>query len=393
MKQSTLFWFLVSTICLAGCSRAREGEDKGYFLSFKQKGQLIAKGQMQDSKGNWYDVWVSPGYEGSARFGWRNIKEAGTDLRRYVEKETYTDLAEDSQDCFEWAYKDCLRDFVFKGTKKSWSNHIKHANTAWEKRAFGWWVAYPSSIILGTVETAFRIPLGLVGTAAGTVSGLAIVPAFHITSPIVQATWNGIVEGTAVPAASFAWQTLVWPPLALFGQKPAPSRVDGFWVRSVGAEPASPDVPPTGKECENLIQWGRTLRENLKEYEQKRKSLDEEYKHKYESLMKEKDEAKKNIAVQEQLRVESLQSDPNRREEIDRLRQSKWTKDRVNKYSSEIWRALERNPDGLTQKERSEIVRLLNEYPPDNSKTSEKTNPLKDSSLQVIKDSETIQIR
>jgi len=58
---------------------------------------------------------------------------------------------------------------------------------------------------------------------------------FGITGFSIKGIWNGGVEGLALPATGLAWNTVVSPPLALFGQKPAKKRVDGFWVRSVSS--------------------------------------------------------------------------------------------------------------------------------------------------------------
>ena len=59
------------------------------------------------------------------------------------------------------------------------------------------------------------------------------MPGYHLVDSTVRAAWHLGVDTVAIPAAGYAWNTAVAPPMALVGQKPAPQRADGFWVRMV----------------------------------------------------------------------------------------------------------------------------------------------------------------
>jgi len=69
------------------------GSDAGYFLSLSQKGQLIWKGQIQDSAGTWYDIWIVPGYVAPTREVGTHLRRTGSDFAEYVQAQKYEDLA------------------------------------------------------------------------------------------------------------------------------------------------------------------------------------------------------------------------------------------------------------------------------------------------------------
>jgi hypothetical protein len=98
----------------------------------------------------------------------------------------------------------------------------------------------------------------------GVVSGVALVPAYHALDSAAVGVWNLGVNTIIVPVAGVGWNTVIGPPLALVGQKPAESRVDGFWVTIVGAGEAAPVRALSQEEVAALGQWGLLL---LKETE------------------------------------------------------------------------------------------------------------------------------
>lgn len=249
-------------------------DDPGYFLSWQQKKQLMALGRIQDSSGTWYDVWICPGYAPPARYAKDHFFAAGRNFHEYVEANKYHALKEGSTSCFTWALKECGLGFTVKGIPRAWGRHFSVAHERTQRRVFGWWLAYPWALMEASVETAFRGALGAAGTAGGIGSGLAVVPAFHALDSAVAGTWNLGVNTLALPAVGLAWNTAVAPPLALVGQKPAQSRVDGFWVTVVdaGQEPSS--RPMTAQENELLAQWGALLLQEAQPFRQERMEID-----------------------------------------------------------------------------------------------------------------------
>ncbi|MGD9782711.1 MAG: hypothetical protein AB7V14_11250 [Kiritimatiellia bacterium] len=268
MRAAILAVFLISTsFALA--------DDPGYFLSWQQKKQLMGLGRIQDASGTWYDVWICPGYAPPGRYAKDHFFAAGRDFREYFEANKYQMLKKGSKACFDWALKECGLGFTVKGIPRAWGKHFSVAQERTQQRVFGWWLAYPWALMEASVETTFRGALGAAGTAGGVASGLAIVPAWHALDSAVAGTWNLGVNTIALPAVGLAWNTAVAPPLALAGQKPSESRVDGFWVTVVdsGQPPRTPPRQYTGL----LAQWGVLLWLEMQSEAAKRQDVERNY--------------------------------------------------------------------------------------------------------------------
>lgn len=286
-------WTLPATglALFLGFAAFARADDPGYFLSWQQKKQLTCLGRIQDGAGTWYDVWICPGYAPPGRYAKDHFFAAGRNFREYFEANKYRMLKEGSSACFDWALKECGLGFTVKGIPRAWGRHFSVAHERTQRRVFGWWLAYPWAFMEASVETAFRGALGAAGTAGGIGSGLAVVPAWHALDSAVAGTWNLGVNTIALPAVGIAWNTAVAPPLALVGQKPAESRVDGFWVTVVASGRTPGDRPPTAAELDLLAQWGALLLRETRSFAQERKDIDRQERTKREELRRAMDAA------------------------------------------------------------------------------------------------------
>ena len=301
------FW--TWTICLAcfwSLAAGAQADDPGYFLSWQQKKQLTCLGRIQDASGTWYDVWICPGYAPPGRYAKDHFFAAGRNFREYFEANKYHMLKKGSSACFDWALQECGLGFTVKGIPRAWGRHFSVAQERTERRVFGWWLAYPWALMEASVETAFRGALGAAGTAGGIASGLAVVPAWHALDSAVAGTWNLGVNTIALPAVGIAWNTAVAPPLALVGQKPAESRVDGFWVTVVASGRTPGDRPPTAAELDLLAQWGALLLRETDSFENERREIDRqeraqqaEYRRAMENASEKAREKRKRVHEQE----------------------------------------------------------------------------------------------
>ena len=255
-KASIYTLCIVFFLCLTSFASAN---DPGYFLSWRQKKELLCLGRIQDSAGVWYDIWICPGYVPPAGYAREHLREAGADFHEYIEANKYQSLKAGSKACFNWALEECGLGFTVKGIPRAWGRHFTVAHERTRRRVFGWWMAYPWAFMESSVETAFRGVLGAAGTAGGVAGGLAVVPVYHALDSAVAGVWNLGVNTIIVPAVGVSWNTVVGPPLALIGQKPAESRVDGFWVTIVpsGRAPATRNL--SQEEIKLLGQWGLLL--------------------------------------------------------------------------------------------------------------------------------------
>ena len=366
--------------------------DSGYFLSLAQKGQLIWSGQIKDEAGVWYDIWIVPGYVEPTRQMGTYLQRAGSDFAEYFQKQKYHDLAKNSGDAFEWAYDDCLTKFTAKGVPKAWGRYWSEADKRTSRRVFGWWFAYPWAFMESTVDTAVRVPLGLAGTLLGTAWGSAVVPGYYAVNSTVAGSWHLAVESVALPVAGYAWNTVISPPMALVGQKPAPSRVDGFWVKQLGATEAqtakNKKKPITQKDVECLAQWGRALMAATQPSENRRQELQKQIAAERETLNK-LQKSWADLGGEERKSVQSLGNDPSLTEIIRYLRDQGFDYQKTSQASIDVRRHLE-SINTLSPAEISRILTLLSSYPltavPAQPQTLRpKTDPVKDS-VQVIKD-------
>jgi len=367
-------------------------DDPGYFLSLKQKGQLIGTGRIQDAQGIWYDVWIVPGYLQPARRTKTYLARTWHDLAEYVQPRKYHDLSDASGDAFEWAYDDCLTDFTVKGVPRAWGRYWSAANRRTSQKVFGWWLAYPWAFLESTVDTVVRVPVGLTGTVLGTVWGVAVVPGYYAVNSAAVGTWHFAVDAVLLPAVGCTWNTVIAPPMAMVGQKPAPSRVDGFWVKSLTAEDVQTastlDTPINPKDIEALAVWGRLLLATNQPYEDRRQALRKQTQAEREAINRKAQQAEADIWSGEQGAIRAMVPDPSQHETIEYLRSRGFDSTRISKTARDIRRYLGDRKE-LLPAEINRILDLLTRYPPltviNQTSLRPKTDPV-ERSIEVIKD-------
>ena len=372
MKTTTCVALL--TALVLGLTLPVMANDPGYFLSWQQKKELVCLGRIQDAAGNQYDVWIVPGYVPPARYARDHFKEAGSNFHEYFEANKYRSLKEGSKACFHWALKSCGLGFTVKGIPRAWGRYFSVAHERTQRRVFGWWLAYPWAFMESSVETAFRGALGSVGTVGGVVSGLAIVPAYHALDSAVAGVWNLGVNTVILPAAGITWNTVVSPPLALVGQKPAPSRVDGFWVTMIKAPPRS----LSAEEVRLLGQWGLLLLKESQPFAQRREQINKDTAEKRDQWMRAmKDSERQKIELQAEEREHIRSAIITNNLSSDALDQI-FTERLVWNYEADIRRQLA--AQNLPEADITNILRLLRNYGSPRSycpvSTRKKTDPL-----------------
>lgn len=220
-----------------------------YFLSWSQKAELIKSGYIEEDN-RWYNVHLAPGYTGPWRYSSSHWAQAGDDLSGYGDAATYRELYRTSRDVYRWGAKSSMMSYAVQGSSDAWKSYLGTAHERTERRIFGWWLAYPWAVLKGTANTGWRYLMGTTGMAGAFATGTVLVPVVYVTEPVVSAMWHAGVDGVVLPVGSAGWNTIVSPPLAMFGQRPAPKRVDGFWV-SITENPylALEEIAPASAEA------------------------------------------------------------------------------------------------------------------------------------------------
>jgi hypothetical protein len=398
MKVVPVLFAVVLLGGLSGCATVSPSQidaktaDSGYFLSMKQKGQLIGTGRIQDAQGVWYDVWIVPGYVQPARRTRTHLQRTGADFAEYVQPRKYHDLAEASGDAFEWAYDDCLTDFTVKGVPRAWGRYWSSANRRTSQRVFGWWLAYPWAFLESTVDTLVRVPVGLAGTTLGTAWGVAVVPGYHAINSAAVGTWHFTVDAVLLPTIACTWNTIIAPPLALVGQKPAPSRADGFWLEQLSAEDvlatSALDTPVRPKDVEALAAWGRLLLTASQPCEDQRQALRKQTQAEHESINLKSQQVEADIRSQERDAIRAAVSDPSQRETLDYLQSRAFDSRRTSRASGDVRRHLA-NREELSPADVNRMMNLLIHNPPSTATNQPplrpKTNPV-EHSIEVMTD-------
>lgn len=338
---------MLAGVVMSGCAsvspvtKSADAPDPGYFLSCRQKWQLVSRGTMEDSYKNLYDVWLIPGYVDPARKAGENAIDAADCLADYIRADTYLSLADKSVDAFDWAFNDCIVDLAIKGTGYGWRDALDHAGEVTERRAFGWWLAYPWALTRETVCTAVRVPLGLTGAALGTVCGAVAVPGYFLARPAVASTFIFSFGAVARPAVLSAWNTAVAPPAAMLGQKPSPSRVDGYWVkvqlmRPLGDQPLQPALVEYNKDVQALIRWGQRGLEVTRPFGPRGTDLRAKAEEEKTATQKRLNTALAELNQEQERAISALASEPDMCEVLQHLRVHGYNQGKLNDMSRDF---------------------------------------------------------
>lgn len=308
MVQRGMRCVLLRLLCLSlfsSCLFLGSGcASSGYFLNAKQKGQLIQKGRMQDrASGDWYDVRIVPGYEEPIRRAGDGLRDTGDALAKYGSKKHWQRTDDNIGNALEWGWNDGLYDFGIKGSGKAWTRSFGAAKKRVDRRVFGWWLAYPWAALSASAENVVRIPVGATGAVAGSVWGLGVVPAYSVLRPAGDAAWSLGVDTVLVPGSAAVWNTVVAPPLALVGERPAPGRTDGFWVRQLSEEQLAKALAAERRLSEADLQaleaWGQTLLDESSEVVAREAEINETYREGVERLERKRTEERDGLWLRE----------------------------------------------------------------------------------------------
>jgi competence protein ComGC len=181
--------------------------------------------------------------------------------------------------------------------------------------------------------------------------------------------------------------------MSLVGQKPAPSRVDGFWVKQlVTEEELEPtqtvNDPINTKDVEALAVWGRLLLKTVPPLEKQRQNIQQKASEARQAICKK--EAEETQAVNQKMTeaIEALKSDPAQKETLDYLRTRNFNPTRTSKALEDLRQYLKNE---LSADELQHLIQLVHRHAP---KTTTRQPPLRSKtdplthSVDVIKEME-----
>lgn len=365
---------------------------EGYFLSCKEKGQLVWLGRIYGADEYWYNVRIVPGYVGPSRYGLRYLKRTGRDLGEYFGAEKYRNLAENSGDAYKWAFKDCFWKFTLKGTGRAWKKYFVKAHERQKKHVFGWWLGYPWAAFQSVVDNTLRIPAGLVGTVGGVSAGTVFVPGYYMTNSLFKASWHLPVQALLVPISGYTWNTIIAPPLAILGQKPTAERADGFWVQRLSDEELRLALvshePLNQNEVRQLADWTQFLLTEFQPFLAEKKRVDQETEEQIKKIQENAAVKKGQIETAQTVHLQTVLSDSMQQHKLPVMPTAQLDSVQIVRQAHLIIREL-RHRKSYDHQEIRKIYELIKKYPAPQivhaRKKLEKTDPLKEG-VEVIRE-------
>jgi predicted house-cleaning noncanonical NTP pyrophosphatase (MazG superfamily) len=199
------------------------------------------------------------------------------------------------------------------------------------------------------------------------------------------------VDAILLPTVACTWNTVIAPPMALVGQKPAPSRTDGFWVKQMTAEEAlkpspSVDEPINAKDIEALAVWSRLLLKTVPSFDKQRREIQLKANEERAASYKKEQEATEALNKKLAETIEALCNDPAQKEILDYLRSRNFNPQRTSKALTDLREYLKNE---LSHDELIELSHMLTRYAPATTPQKQplrpKTDPVKHS-VEVIQE-------
>lgn len=362
--------------------------DTGW-ATWSQRGELIGRGQMTDSQGRRYNVRILPGYVAPWHFAGEGWGDAGSNVGEYFEYKTWANVADDSGDCFKWGWKDSLWEFGLKDSGSAWTSRFASAAMRTKKKTFGWPIAYPWAFLSATVESVVRIPIGAVGAVLGTGAGV-VVPVVETVWPTAKGVWNAGIEGTVLPVAGWAWNTVAAPPAALLASAPNPSRTDGVWMHVMNEEEIRRERGggnfSDDESLARLAAYGREIEAELAASGAQRGELRKQQEAEYAEIRKRFDAEFRKLTTNETERLNRWLADASNEALVVKLAQDGWDSRKVRSVRAELIERLVAS--GATKAEAERIATRLSFNPPASKVPGaydNKTDPAMES-YRIIKD-------
>jgi uncharacterized membrane-anchored protein YjiN (DUF445 family) len=179
--------------------------------------------------------------------------------------------------------------------------------------------------------------------------------------------------------------------MSLLGQKPAPSRVDGFWVKQMTEEDLLPTQiadPISEKDIEALAVWGRLLLKTVPPFDKQRQEIQRTANEEHNAINKKEHEDAQALNKKLTKALEALRAEPAQKETLDYLRNRNFNPKRTSKAFEDLRKHLKNK---LSDEELDQLIHLLNRYAPSPTPKQmplrPKTDPVKHS-IEVIQEME-----
>lgn len=193
--------------------------------NWDQTSDLYANGQLNDTKGNRWDVAILPGF-------YPTMQIAGDSYERSWGYIKNTGVREDGSDgaarlCYRFAWSDCASDFMVGGIGRDYAKTSHDVGDLITEKPFAWMPQVAWRTTWGyLLKPAGRVVFGTLGCVGGTVAGTA-AGSVEGVGRTTLAVGDSAIVGTAYPIARMAWHQPAWL-FCLTNAEPTMNQ-DGRW--------------------------------------------------------------------------------------------------------------------------------------------------------------------
>jgi hypothetical protein len=230
---------------LTGCGDQRQASTSNRPMVItqpKQCADLYWNGQLTDSKGYRWDVFIIPGVGATLVDAGESYKRAGGYIRRFGTRGLFEDGEKNRVgELYEFAGPTCIGDYMIGGIGRDYRNTSHDIADLANDKPFGWFAYVGGLTMWGYVlKPTGRLVTGTVGSAVvatfATCGG-----ALEGTGRTVVASSDVAVMGTIVPVVKLAWHQPAFA-VSVFNAEPKLEH-DGKWgLHIVGRPPAEEKV-------------------------------------------------------------------------------------------------------------------------------------------------------
>jgi hypothetical protein len=223
----------------SGCAVTGAASRPLVITSGSQLADLYWRGELTDTHGNRWNVWILPGIAPTLEDAAESFDDAADFAIEPFHGEFWEDRAEEFGDGLEFAFQDVLMEFLVRGVRSDWTDATAAIAANLDQAPFGWIPRILGNALWGyLVMPLGRLALAPVGMVGGVTYTLAAPSLQLVARPAGGVTWTALA-GVAVPTLLLGYHQPCWL-LCITNREPDESLDGSFGLEIIRPEGESP---------------------------------------------------------------------------------------------------------------------------------------------------------